>query len=147
WRPSRRTVRNSSGSSINSASVCPRPRASGSRSATSARARAVTSDVKVLDLPRAGLDEVAARLDALAHERAEHVVGLCRVLDVGAQEGPRLRAHRGFPKLIGVHLAQALEPLDAEVARLHLLDDALPIGVVVGVPGHLAGADAVERRL
>src|SRR4051795_2322400 len=77
--------------------------------------RTAGSDVKVPHLACLGLDELLARLDTLAHELREDLVGrgLAAVLDVDPQERPRLRVHRGFPQLVGVHLAEALEPLHA----------------------------------
>ena len=72
-----------------------------------------TSDIQVLDLARPGLDEVAARLDLLAHQRREDAIGLGSVVDLSLQQRARRRAHGRFPELLGVHLAQALEALDA----------------------------------
>src|SRR5262249_47949202 len=73
------------------------------------------SDVKVPNLAGLGLDEVLARLDPLAHEHREDRIGLARVLDLDLEQRPRLRVHRGLPELVGVHLAEALEPLHAHV--------------------------------
>ena len=70
-------------------------------------------------------DEVLARLDLLAHERREEMVGLAGVVEVDLQERARGRVHRRLPELVGVHLAEALEALDGEVLDLHLLDDAV----------------------
>src|SRR3954449_5842502 len=70
------------------------------------------SDVKVADLSRLGLDEVLARPDLLAHKHREDRIGLGRVVDLGPKQCPRLGVHRRIPELVGVHLAEALEPLD-----------------------------------
>src|SRR6187200_2641209 len=70
------------------------------------------SDVKVLDLPGLGLDEVLARSDLLTHQHREDLVREGGVLQVDPQERPRLRVHRRLPELVGVHLAEPLEPLD-----------------------------------
>src|SRR4051794_10048087 len=147
WNPSRKTLTNASGSSITSARARPRPCASGSRCATSACARAVVSDVKVLDLARARLDEVATRLDLFAHQRREDHVGLRRILDVGAQQRACGRVHRGFPELFGIHLTQAFEALNGEVLHLQLLDDTVLVLLVARVASELARTDAEEWRL
>ena len=70
-----------------------------------------------------------------------------RVLAVDPQERPRLRVHRRLPELVGVHLAEALEPLDGQVLDVELLDDLVAFLLGLGVPGDLAGAHPVERRL
>src|SRR5664280_2697683 len=108
---------------------------------------ATGSDIEVLDLPRLGLDEVLARLDALAHQHREDRVGFRGVVHLRPQEGARLRVHRGVPELIRVHLTEALEPLDRHVLDGHLLDDGVALRFRCGVVGHLAGADPEERRL
>src|SRR3954463_5285352 len=63
------------------------------------------SDVKVADLPRLGLDEVLPRRDLLAHQHREDRVRGDGVVDLGAEERPRLGVHRRLPELLGVHLA------------------------------------------
>ena len=54
-------------------------------------------------------DERLARLDLLAHEHGEYLVGLDRVLDAYAAQRARLGIHRRLPQLVRVHLAEALE--------------------------------------
>src|SRR5438093_936552 len=92
---------------------------------------ASVSDVKVADLARLGLDELLAWLDLLAHELGEDLVGLDRVVrvDVRPQQNARFRVHRRFPELVGVHLAEALEPLHRQVLDVELLDD--PVSVLL----------------
>src|SRR5690242_5166550 len=104
------------------------------------------SDVKVAHLAGLGLDELLARLDPLAHELGEDLVGHRGVLDLDAEQGPCLRVHRRLPELVGVHLAEALEALDAG-ALGHLLEDPLAVLLGLRVAGHLARGDPVERRL
>ena len=53
--------------------------------------------------------------------------------DVDAQQGPRLRVHRRLPELVGVHLAEALEPLDGQVLDVELLDDLVALLLGLGV--------------
>src|SRR5450759_662158 len=105
------------------------------------------SDIEVLDLAGFALDEVLARLDSLAHQHRENGVCLGRVFDLGPQQGPRLRVHRGVPELVGVHLAEALEALNGDVFGGQLLDYGVAFGLGLGVVRHLSGADAEERRL
>src|SRR6202044_3198581 len=70
------------------------------------------SDVEEPDVLGIALDERAARLDVLAHQHGEQLVGLGRVVHRDLAEHPAGRVHRGLPQLDGIHLAQALEPLD-----------------------------------
>src|ERR1043166_976600 len=58
------------------------------------------------------LDELAAGLDVLAHQDAEHPIGGGGVLQGDPLEHPALRVHGRLPQLDGLHLGQALEPLD-----------------------------------
>src|ERR1700719_4941049 len=71
------------------------------------------SDVQEPDVLGVAGDERAAGLDVLAHQHAEQLIGLGRVIQGHLQQDPAGRVHRGFPQLVGVHLAQALEPLYA----------------------------------
>src|SRR5438445_72681 len=89
------------------------------RSAVAATYRLTTSRIDEC-LLRVLLDELAPGLDVLAHEDAEHPVRFGRVLDRDLLEGSGLRIHGRLPELFGLHLGQALEPLD-----LHLL---VPVG-------------------
>src|SRR5919112_5411642 len=66
---------------------------------------------------RVVLDEPAPVLDDLAHQLREEHLRLGRVLDRDLLERARLRVHRGLAQLLGVHLAEALEAVEAH-ARL-----------------------------
>ena len=68
------------------------------------------------------LDEVAAGLDFVAHEDAEHVVGGAGVLHGHFDKGAVGRVERGFAQLFGVHFAQAFEPRDGQSLLPHLAD-------------------------
>src|SRR5690554_4054983 len=72
------------------------------------------SDVEVLHAARVRLDELAPRLDGVAHQRREDHVGFGHVLDADFEERPRLRIHRRLPELLRVHLTEALVALDLE---------------------------------
>src|SRR5262245_15269918 len=76
-----------------------------------AEAKKPASNVEIPHERGVLFDELAARLDQLAHEHGEHLVGLHRVLELHLEERARLRIHRGAPQLLGVHLAQALVAL------------------------------------
>src|SRR5215472_10175144 len=52
------------------------------------------SDVQVLHVERVVLDELAARLDLIAHQRREHQVGFGVVLGLDLQERPLRGIHR-----------------------------------------------------
>jgi hypothetical protein len=68
--------------------------------------------VQVPDAERVQLDEGAARLDLVAHQLGEDLVGGDAVLDLHLEQPPRLRVHRRLPELLGIHFAQSLVPLD-----------------------------------
>ena len=63
-------------------------------------------------MQRVLFDELAARFDDIAHQRREDLVGGDRVLDAHLEQAARFRIDRGFPQLLGIHFAQALEALD-----------------------------------
>src|SRR5271167_2319422 len=75
--------------------------------------RASRSDVQEPDVLGVAGDERAACLDVLAHQHAEQLVGLGRVVQGDLPEDPGRWVHGGFPQLIRVHLAEALEALHA----------------------------------
>src|SRR5262245_55575490 len=58
-------------------------------------------------------DEAAARLDVLAHQDREQLIGGGGVIEGDLAEHPHRRVHGGFPQLLGVHLAKTLVTLDA----------------------------------
>src|SRR5450759_826150 len=105
------------------------------------------SDVKVAHLAGLGLDEVLAGLHPLAHQHREDLVRDGRVLDLHFEQRPGLRVHRRVPELVGVHLAQTLEALDAQVPGGELLDLLVAFLLGLGVLRDLAGGDPVQRRL
>src|SRR5437870_10952308 len=57
------------------------------------------------------LDEVAPRLDLVAHEHGEDAICDGGILERHLSERACRRGHRGFTELVGVHLAEALEAL------------------------------------
>src|SRR6185312_17273569 len=67
---------------------------------------------------RVVFDEAAPVLDDLAHQLREQHLGLRRVLDRDLLERARLRVHRGLAQLLGVHLAEALEAVEADAGLL-----------------------------
>src|SRR3990172_8745130 len=69
-------------------------------------------DVQVAHFLGAVLDELPARLDSVAHEKAENGLGLDGVLGVDLEDGAGVRVHGGLPELLRVHLPQALVTLD-----------------------------------
>ena len=68
-------------------------------------------NVKELDFEGVVADKIAALLDVLAHQDTEQPVRLARIIELYVQQRPRGRIHSRLPKLVGVHLAQAFEPL------------------------------------
>src|SRR5678816_2781660 len=73
-----------------------------------------SSNVEVSDAERVVLNELAPRLDDVAHEPREYLVG-----DIGLRDlDPEQRAVGGvqgcFPELLGVHFAESLVALDRQ---------------------------------
>src|SRR5262249_56695829 len=81
-------------------------------------------------------------LHVLAHEYAEQLVRLRRVVERDLEQHAVRGVHRGLPQFGGVHLAEAFEPLYS-IARPRVLapgrdarlDDLVPLAVGVGVLG------------
>src|SRR5215217_1428597 len=82
--------------------------------------RAPASDIQVRHQAGVALDEVAARLDLVAHEHREDAVRAGGVVDANPSEGAVAGVHRRLAQLVGVHLAEPLEALQADA----LLGDA-----------------------
>ena len=51
------------------------------------------------------LDELLARFHLIAHKLAYRALGFGGVVDIDLQKRARCGLHRGFPQLLGVHLA------------------------------------------
>src|SRR5258708_453555 len=60
------------------------------------------------------LDEFAARLDDIAHQFGEDVVGLVDLLDLDLQQRALVGVARGLPELIRIHLAEAFVALQLD---------------------------------
>src|SRR5271167_2045467 len=73
-----------------------------------------SSDVEVADVERVLFDELAPRLDLVAHQRAEDFLSFLARRNLHPQHRPRLRVHRGLPELPRIHLAQPLVALDVD---------------------------------
>ncbi len=88
------------------------------------RASSFLLNIEVADIQRVVLDELPARLDHVAHQDGEHLVGFDRVVvvQVDLEQFALLRIHRGVEQLLGVHFAQAFEALDLHAAPSDLDD-------------------------
>jgi hypothetical protein len=62
-------------------------------------------DIQIRHLQRVLLDEFAARLNRIAHQRGENVVGGHRILDAHLHESARFGVDGRVPQLFCVHLA------------------------------------------
>src|SRR6267378_3754026 len=82
-------------------------------------------NIQVGDVERVLLDELAPGLDGVTHQDREHLVGADRVLHRDLQERPRLRIHRRFPELLGIHLTEALVALEGGTGP-RLVEDHAP---------------------
>src|ERR1039458_9679147 len=111
-----------------------------------------TKDVEIHDRECILLDELSPRLDLIAHQRGEDLVGGHGVLDPHLHEPSRLRVDRGLPKLLGIHLAQALVALyRLTFAGLveqpdHGLLESADVLALVAAPDVSALADQARER-
>ena len=71
-------------------------------------------DVEVGDAQRIVLDELAARLDHVAHQPREDLVGDVGLRDFDPKQRAVGRIERRFPQLLGVHFAKTLVALDRQ---------------------------------
>ena len=74
------------------------------------------------------LDELAPRLDLVAHQHREEAVGGRRVVHRDLRQRAGRGVHRRLAQLLGVHLAQALEALELDALagdRQHLAAQVL----------------------
>lgn len=98
-------------------------------------ARLHPSKIQILHAQRVLLDELAARLDHVAHQLGEEIVRLGHILHADLQQRARVRIEGGFPQLVGVHLAQTFVALQRQ-AFLALGKDR--VEQVHGAIDHLA---------
>ena len=68
-------------------------------------------DVNVPGFQSIAFNKGSSRLDFIAHERCENLVGCNRIFYLYAQQATHSGVHGGFPQLLRVHLTQALVPL------------------------------------
>ena len=68
------------------------------------------------------LDEVAARLDHVAHQLGEDVVGLVDLLDLHLKQRAHVDVQRGFPELSRVHLAKTFIALQRDALARRIGD-------------------------
>src|SRR5439155_14840359 len=82
------------------------------------------SNVEVSDVERVLFDERAPKLDVLAHEHGEELVGAARrVLVADLEERARVGVHRRGPELLGIHLAEALVAREDDALAATLVDE------------------------
>ena len=75
-----------------------------------------------------GLDELAARLDHIAHEGREDILRVVDVPKLDSQQQARLWIERGLPELTGVHLAEPLVTSDRHPLATQFEDTIMPDG-------------------
>src|SRR5678815_6185786 len=65
-------------------------------------------DVEIPYVERVVLDELPARLDLVAHQRREHLIGFRVILRADLQQRPVFRIHRRRPQRVRIHFAETL---------------------------------------
>src|SRR5215472_5192668 len=104
------------------------------------------SNVQVLDFACVFGDEELARLDFLAHENGERLVGSDGVIEQHLADEASLRIHRRLPQLLRIHLSKTLVLLD-RVAVADLRDRGVAFFLAIAVDELLALLHLVKRRL
>ena len=69
-------------------------------------------DIQVAHIERVIFDEAAARFYLVAHKDGKDLIGLDGIVDAHLQKSAGVRIHRRFPKLLGIHFAEAFVTLD-----------------------------------
>src|SRR5690606_12033881 len=107
------------------------------------------SDIQILGERRTLLDEAETRLRLRAHEIVHRLGNLAAVAvtDFDAQKGAPLRIHGGFLELSGIHLTEALEAADLDLAAAieDGLQQLLLVLLVTRIGRLRALRDLVER--
>src|SRR5271166_3537111 len=99
------------------------------------------SDIQEANVLGIAGDKASARVDILAHQDGEQLIGGRRVVQGDLTQHPHGRVHRGFPQLLGVHFAKTLVALDAVLfvdllaGLLTRLQQAIALAVGVGELG------------
>jgi len=88
------------------------------------------------------LYELPARLHLVAHEDSEDPVRLHCILQGDPKHDPPLRIHGSLPELLGVHLTQALVPLNDRF--VHACYQLVKLLIAIGVIGLLSLLDLIE---
>ena len=70
------------------------------------------SNIEIPHVERVVFDELSARLDLVAHQRGEHLIGFGVIFRTHLQQRAPVRIHRRRPQLLRVHLTEALIAVD-----------------------------------
>ena len=109
-------------------------------------------DIQVLHVEGVVFDELAARLDLVAHQRGEHQVGFRVILGAHLEQRALGGIHRRFPQRVGIHLAEALVAVHREAAAagvhevLDELVERLDAAVGLAARGFSGGGAAPRLR-
>ena len=93
------------------------------------------------------LDEALAGRHRATHQHVEGLVGPDSVVDGHLEQCALVGVHRRVPKLLGVHLAQALVALDLESLALQFGSHPLQLLVAVDPLDIVSLPDRIEWRL
>src|SRR5687767_5790610 len=66
------------------------------------------SNIEIPHVERVVFDELSARLDLVAHQRGEHLIGFGVIFGAHLQQRASLWIHRCRPQLLGIHFAEPL---------------------------------------
>src|SRR3989442_5643059 len=101
-------------------------------------------DVEVHDFLRVLFDVLPAWSDRLAHQHGEECVRCGRVIDRDLLQNSPLGIHRRLPKLLGIHLPEALVSLVGDSLVPERLREFLSLSFSVRVVNFLALSDLVH---
>src|SRR5215212_4998689 len=71
-------------------------------------------DIEIGDGERVFPNEISTRLHDVAHELGEEIVGFVELAHLNLKKSAHVLIERGFPQLLGIHLAQALVALHGD---------------------------------
>ena len=78
----------------------------------------ISLNIQVSHVQCVVFDELAARLDHVAHQNRKHLVGLDSVVfvQIDLEQFAFFRIHRGLEQFLGIHFAETFEALDLHPA-------------------------------
>ena len=107
-------------------------------------------NIQILHKSGVFFDKLASGFDLISHKggKCQIDLRLRRFVHRYLQKYPALRIHRGFPKLLGIHLTESFVTLDLViVVPSDFLQNRIQLIIIVCIPHLAVLLDLVKRRL